>query len=105
MKILTANRLTDGVAVWYAPDGSWAETMQAAELAGDAAGDAKLEAIGKAAHAANLVVDVDLIDVQLVDGVIRPLRLREVIRAAGPTNRPDLGKQAQALQAAPATAS
>ena len=43
----------------------------------------------------NEVVDVDLIDVQLVDGDIRPLRLREQIRASGPTNRNDLGKQAR----------
>lgn len=105
MKILTANRLIDGIAVWYARDGNWAETIAAAELAGDKAGEAKLEAIGKAAHAANLVVDVELIDVQLVDGSIRPQRLREVIRAAGPTNRPDLGKQAQAFTSALAAAS
>ena len=59
----------------------------------------RLEAIGKAAFANNEVVDVDLIDVELVDGAIRPLRLRERIRAAGPTNRLDLGKQAR-----PATA-
>ncbi|TJW55454.1 MAG: DUF2849 domain-containing protein, partial [Mesorhizobium sp.] len=26
MKVLTANRLTDGIAVWYA-DGGWAETV------------------------------------------------------------------------------
>ena len=42
---------------------------------------------------------MNLIDVQLVDGAIRPTRLREQIRAAGPTNRNDLGKQAR-----PATA-
>ena len=32
---------------------------------------------------------------KLVDGAIRPHRLREQIRAAGPTNRNDLGKQAR----------
>ena len=41
------------------------------------------------------MVDVNLIDVDLVDGEIVPLRLRERIRAAGPTNRTDLGKQAR----------
>ena len=35
-----------------------------------------------------------VIDIDLVDGKIRPRRLRERIRAAGPTIHPDLGKQA-----------
>ena len=95
MKILTANRLTDGEAVWFAADGSWAETIDVAETVDDKVGEARLEAIGKAAYDNNLVVDVNLIDVSVVDGAIHPLRLREVIRAAGPTNRLDLGKQAR----------
>jgi hypothetical protein len=94
MKILTANRLTDGEAVWFTGQ-VWAETIEGAELAHDKAGEEKLEAIGKAAFLNNEVVDVDLIDVALVDGVIRPTRLREQIRASGPTNRNDLGKQAR----------
>jgi hypothetical protein len=95
MKILTANRLTDGEAVWYSTDHSWAETIDDAELAQDKAAEATLEAIGKAAYDDNLVVDVNLIDVDVIDGAIVPNRLRERIRAAGPTNRNDLGKQAR----------
>ena len=95
MKVLTANRLTDGEAVWFSAEQLWSETLAASELAADAAAEARLEAIGKAAFDNNEVVDVNLIDVQLVDGAIRPLRLREQIRAAGPTNRNDLGKQAK----------
>jgi len=95
VKILTANRLTDGEAVWFSRDQRWSETIVGSELAEDAADEARLEAIGKAASENNEVVDVNLIDVQLVAGAIRPLRLREQIRAAGPTNRNDLGKQAR----------
>ncbi len=95
MKILTANRLTDGEAVWYATDHSWAETIERSEIAADKDAEARLEAIGKGAHDDNLVVDVNLIDVELVDGVPVPTRLRERIRAAGPSNRNDLGKQAR----------
>jgi hypothetical protein len=95
MKVLTANRLTDGEAVWYSRDRGWVETIDAAEVAGDKSAEVELERAGKAAIANNEVVDVELIDVDLVDGVIRPLRLRERIRAAGPTNRLDLGKQAR----------
>ncbi|MEO5326120.1 DUF2849 domain-containing protein [Mesorhizobium sp. CC13] len=95
MKILTANRLTDGEAVWFAADGTWGETIAGAEIVSDKDGEARLEATGKAAYDNNEVVDVNLIDVTVVAGAIQPLRLREVIRAAGPTNRLDLGKQAR----------
>ena len=95
MKILTANRLTDGEAVWFAKDGSWAEEIGASEVVGDKEGEARLEAIGKAALDNNEVVDVNLVDVETIDGEIVPQRLRERIRAAGPTNRMDLGKQAR----------
>ena len=95
MKVLTANRLVDGEAVWFAADHGWAESIDTADVARDAAAEERLAEIGKAAHRDNLVVDVDLIDVELVDGRIVPVRLRERIRAAGPTNRPDLGKQAR----------
>ncbi|MBN9218203.1 MAG: DUF2849 domain-containing protein [Mesorhizobium sp.] len=94
MKILTANRLSDGIAVWYA-DGGWAETVGQADLAHDKAAEDRLEAIGAKASANNEVVDVNLIDAEVVDGVVEPVRLREKIRAAGPTIRSDLGKQAE----------
>ena len=50
---------------------------------------------GRAAFLKNEVVDVALVDIELADGAIRPLRLRERIRAAGPTFRSDVGKQAR----------
>lgn len=95
MKVLTANRLGDGEAVWYATGPGWIETIEGADIAQDKAQEEALEAIGKAAFAANLVLDVDIIDVDLIEGAIVPLRLRERIRAAGPTNRTDHGKQAR----------
>lgn len=95
MKVLTANRLADGEAVWFSSDRRWVETIDAAEIATDKSAEERLEAAGKAAYANNEVVDVDLIDVALAAGIVRPLRLREQIRAAGPSNRTDLGKQAR----------
>ncbi len=95
MKILTANRLVDGVAVWLAADHSWAASIHAAEIARDAAIEEKLERAGRAALCKNEVVDVELVDIELVAGAIRPVRLRERIRAAGPTTHPHLGKQAE----------
>jgi hypothetical protein len=93
VKVLTANRLTDGIAVWYA-DGGWADTVDNADIAHDKAAEDRLEAIGALASARNEVVDVNLIDVSVVGGVVEPVRLREKIRATGPTIRNDLGKQA-----------
>ncbi len=95
MKVMTANRLFDGVAVWLAADHSWSETIDAAEVADTSETAEKLSRAGTAAFLKDEVVDVDLIDIELVDGEIIPTRLRERIRAAGPTNRLDLGKQAQ----------
>ncbi|WP_274626631.1 DUF2849 domain-containing protein [Arvimicrobium flavum] len=95
MKVLTANRLIDGEAVWYAGGQRWSEAIADAEVAGDKAAEEALDAIGKAAFAANQVLDVELIDVEVQDGAIVPNRLRERIRAAGPTIRHDLGKQAR----------
>ena len=100
MKILTANRLADGEAVWFSATGSWAETIVGADIVADKDGETRLETIGKQAYDNNEVVDVNLIDVNVVGSTIQPLRLREVIRAAGPTNRLDLGKQARPAGAA-----
>ena len=85
LQILTANRLTDGIAVWYDVDGRWNESIARAEIARTADDATRLEAIGKKAFADNLVLDVNLIDVEENNGFIRPLRLRERIRAEGPT--------------------
>jgi len=85
LQILTANRLTDGIAVWYDVDGRWNESIARAEIARTKEDAERLEAIGKKAFTDNLVLDVNLIDVEENNGFIRPLRLRERIRAEGPT--------------------
>ena len=84
-KVLTANRLTDGIAVWLDANGQWAERLQDAFVARHAEAVEALEVAGKQAFASNLVVDVNVIDVEERDGQLRPLRLRERIRAEGPT--------------------
>ena len=94
-EVLTANRLTDGEAVWFSADQRWSETHRRRRDRRMTGRRGAARSIGKAAFDNNEVVDVNLIDVALVDGAIRPLRLREHIRAAGPTNRIDLGKQAR----------
>lgn len=95
MKVATANRLVDGEAVWLSPAGRWASRIDEADVAADATAEDRLDQRGKAGLAANEVVDFALVDVSIVDGAIRPNRLRERIRAKGPTTHPHLGKQAE----------
>lgn len=84
-KVLTANRLTDGISVWLDANGQWSTSLQGALVARHPEAVAALEAVGKRAYAENKVVDVNVIDVQETEGVLWPLRLRERIRAEGPT--------------------
>lgn len=84
-KVLTANRLTDGIAVWLDASGQWVENLQDAIIARHGEAVAALEDAGRKALADNLVVDANVIDIVEQDGQLRPLRLRERIRAEGPT--------------------
>ena len=84
-QVLTANRLTDGIAVWYDRDGKWNEWIGRSVVANSKEDAEHLEAIGKKAYADNEVLDVNLVEVEEIEGQIRPLRLRERIRAEGPS--------------------
>jgi len=91
-QMLTANRLADGdVLYWTA--GAWVLTLAEGEVFDDpAAADAALAA-AQADVTGNRVVGVYLFEVRRVAGGIRPVKEREIIRAAGPTVRGE-GKQA-----------
>jgi len=84
-QVLTANRLTDGIAVWYDKAGNWNEWIGRSEVVHTKDDAERLEAIGKKAYANNEVLDVNLVEVEEIEGQIRPRRLRERIRAEGPT--------------------
>lgn len=84
-KVLTANRLGDGIAVWLDASGQWTENLQDAFVARHAEAEAALENAGREAFVSNIVVDVNVVEVDERDGILRPQRLRERIRALGPT--------------------
>lgn len=84
-RVLTANRLHDGIAVWLASDGQWSLSLRDALLARHDDAVAALEAAGRRALDDNRVVDVNLIEVEETPRGPRPFRLRERIRAEGPT--------------------
>ncbi|WP_321342725.1 DUF2849 domain-containing protein [Breoghania sp.] len=94
-RIVTANRLADGEVVWLGHNDVWVETIESARLLEDEAALEAGNAAAARAVAANRIVDVDVIDVTREGSAIVPVRLRERIRAAGPTFRKDLGKQSQ----------
>ena len=83
-RIVTGNRLRDGVPIYFVGNGRWSPSvMEARHVAAEAADELLAEA--QAAPAPHPAVGVAVIDVALVDGAPRPLSLRERIRAFGPT--------------------
>ena len=92
MKALTANRLTDGEVVFW-KHGRWVERFAEAELFDDLIEAEAAEGHAKAQLTA--VVDPYLIDLVDATGVWAPLSYRERLRALGPTNHHEHGKQAE----------
>ncbi|MEO1252153.1 MAG: DUF2849 domain-containing protein [Pseudomonadota bacterium] len=93
MKIITANRLTDGVVVYLGSGDAWTERLDAAARFDDGDIDGVLAAMSARARE---FADIYAITVE-EDG--RPAAreaLRETIRQNGPTIRADLGRQAEA---------
>lgn len=84
MEILTGNELLSGATVYLGRDGGWVEDLQQARLfgLGDAAArDAALEAT----KATMRILSLEVETVAVRDGTIIPDRIRERIRAEGPT--------------------
>jgi hypothetical protein len=93
--ILLANNLLDGDVVFGTATG-WTRNPSEALIARDAVTAAALDAAGQAAFAAREVVDAYLVDVEIgPDGRPAPRHFREKFKTLGPSNRPDLGKQAE----------
>ena len=93
---VTANRLLDGEVVYLTIDNSWTEAFGEAEIAdGPEAAEALL------ARAVPDGFEKQVLEPYLFEAVedeavgFRPVSVREIIRAKGPTVRLDLGKQAR----------
>jgi len=72
-RLVTANRLRDGVPVYFAGPGCWSTSIEQAALVSEAGGDALL------------AIAPYLIEAEFAGGHVQPLSLRERIRAFGPT--------------------
>jgi hypothetical protein len=97
-QMLTANRLRDGDVLYRKGDG-WVLMLADGDVYADqASADAALAA-ATAELARNEFVAPYLFEVREVNGKIRPVKEREIIRAAGPTVHPHTGKQAGQINA------
>jgi Protein of unknown function (DUF2849) len=92
LKILTANRLRTGEALYWRNHG-WMERLAEAEVFSD---DAAAEAaLAEAQTAGNEVISPYLFEVRRDETGLKPVKEREIIRSLGPSVRPDTGKQAR----------
>jgi len=92
--VITASRLADGVVVFQTADHGWTEDFNRAGVWPDAEAAKAALARAREDEARNLVVEPYSVPVEVRNGHVAPKALREAIRAAGPTVRRDLGKQA-----------
>jgi hypothetical protein len=88
-KLITANRLLDGAVVFLTPAG-WSERVAEAVIL-DTTSLPQALARAEADMQAQYVVEACAIEAVAGD-TPQPLRLREQIRASGPTVRPDLNR-------------
>ncbi len=91
MKALTANDLLTGEAIFWS-EGRWVEQFADAELFD---GDPAAQALALAEAQPTVVVAPYLVDLQDGPSGPVPVSYRERVRALGPTNHPQHGKQAK----------
>jgi hypothetical protein len=84
MEILTGNELLSGATVYLDKDGRWVEDLQQARLFGKDDAEARDAAV-VATKATMRINSLEVETVEVIDGRIVPDRLREKIRAQGPT--------------------
>ena len=84
-QVIIANRLTDGLVVFYKDGGGWSVDIADGIVITDEADEDRLFEAAKADEGHCIVIDPNLIDVEVEDGSPRPVAIREAIRAFGPT--------------------
>ena len=92
-QILTANTLGQGEVVYFNAEHGWVLGIEQAEILADENAKSALEAASEWVRRRE-IVNPYLFAVRVEGGQVTPVKAREVIRAAGPTVRRDLGKQA-----------
>jgi hypothetical protein len=85
VKVISANRLTDGTVVYLGPDGHWVEALGAALTFVDDAATQTGLAVARTDEKRNLIVEPFGVDVSLAAEGLKAQTLRNAIRANGPT--------------------
>jgi hypothetical protein len=80
--VVTANRLVDGIVVYLASDGSWTEEIERARVASTEDETQALESQAEQAVKNRIVVAMYAMPVEIKDGAVDPLSVRERIRAS-----------------------
>ena len=93
-QIVIANRLTDGIVVFLGRDRRWVTYLKDCPPAESPEEAEALLAIGVEAETTQEIVGPELIEVQDQNGTLIPVKMRQAMRARGPSTRTDLGKQA-----------
>lgn len=84
MEILTGNELLSGATVYLDRGGHWVEELQAARVFAKDEGEAR-DAAMAASRKTMRILSLEIETVKLNGGLIVPDRIRERIRAEGPT--------------------
>ncbi len=84
-RIITASRTDDGAVVWLHESGAWFDGIERATASSDEATVSRLLAIAHADQAAGRVIDPYEVEIEPEWIGNLPVRLRERIRASGPT--------------------
>ena len=90
---IIANRLNDGLVVFFVAPGRWSEDVRSAAVFESADEAERQLGLARADETGCLVVDPNLIDVEVAADGVRPTAIREAIRAFGPT--PEVRSDAQ----------
>ena len=85
MRMIIANRLTDGLVVFLTESGQWSTAIADGLVIRDEADEGRWLDMAKSAESGCLIIDPNLIDVTVEEGAPRPVAIREAIRAFGPT--------------------
>jgi hypothetical protein len=93
-QVLTANRLSVGEVVYWNAAKGWVTYLHDAEILPDDKAEAVLKSDGARSVQERQVVNPYLFEVRVNGATVVPVKTREAIRAAGPSARRDLGKQA-----------
>ena len=90
-QMIIANRLVDGAVVFLAPGKGWTTAIADGVVIEDDAEAQRLLGAVKQLEARSPVIDPQAIQVRVDGAAVRPVEIRELIRAFGPTVRTDPG--------------